>query len=50
MKKDSFQKGEIIIYKTSKNEVAFGCAAGRRNGLLDAHQISKLFVVTIDRQ
>ena len=22
MEKDSFQKGEIIIYKTSKNEVA----------------------------
>ena len=45
MKKDSFQKGEIIIYKTSKNEVALDVRLENETVWLDAHQISKLFDV-----
>ena len=45
MKKDNFTKGEIIIYKTSKNEVALDVRFEKETVWLDAHQIAKLFDV-----
>lgn len=45
MKKDNFQKGEIIIYKTSKNEVALDVRLEEETVWLDAHQIARLFDV-----
>ena len=43
MKKDSFQKGEIIIYKTSKNEVALDVRLEKDTVWLTQNQISLLF-------
>ena len=45
MKKDSFKKGKIIIYKTSKNEVDLKVRFENETVWLDAHQISNLFNV-----
>ncbi|KKR45965.1 MAG: hypothetical protein UT80_C0027G0012, partial [Parcubacteria group bacterium GW2011_GWC1_40_13] len=45
MKKDNFKKGEIIIYKTSKNEVDLKVRLEDETVWLDAHQISNLFDV-----
>lgn len=43
MKKDSFQKGEIIIYKTSKNEVVLDVRLEEETVWLSQAQISELF-------
>lgn len=43
MKKDAFQKGEIIIYKTSKNEVALDVRLEEETVWLSQAQISELF-------
>ena len=45
MKKENFKKGEIIIYKTSKNEVDLKVRFENETVWLDAHQISNLFDV-----
>lgn len=45
MKKDNFQKGKIIIYKTSKNEVALDVRLKEETVWLDAHQVAILFDV-----
>lgn len=43
MKKDSFQKGEIIIYKTSKNEVVLDVRFEKETVWLTQNQIALLF-------
>ena len=43
MKKEGFQKGEIIIYKTSKNEVVLDVRLEEETVWLSQAQISKLF-------
>ena len=43
MEKDSFQKGEIIIYKTSKNEVALDVRLENETVWLTQNKISLLF-------
>ena len=43
MKKDGFQKGEIIIYKTSKNEVALDVRFENETVWLTQVEIAKLF-------
>ena len=43
MKKDNFQKGEIIIYKTSKNEVALDVRLEKDTVWLTQNQIALLF-------
>ena len=45
MKKENFKKGEIIIYKTSKNKVDLKVRFENETVWLDAHQISNLFDV-----
>jgi len=45
MKKDNLQKGEIVIYKTSKNEVDIKVRFEKETVWLDAHQIALLFGV-----
>ena len=42
MKKDNFKKGEIIIYKTSKNEVALDVRLEKETVWLSQSQISEL--------
>jgi len=44
MKKDNFQKGEIIIYKTSKNEVSLDVRLEEETVWLNLNQLSILFV------
>ena len=43
MKKDNFQKGEIIIYKTSKNDVELKVHFENETVWLSQAQISELF-------
>ena len=43
MKKDNFQKGEIIIYKTSKNEVALDVRLEEETVWLTLDQMALLF-------
>ncbi|MEK9161217.1 MAG: virulence protein RhuM/Fic/DOC family protein [Patescibacteria group bacterium] len=43
MKKDCFQKGEIIIYKTSKNEVALDVRLEKDTVWLNLNQIARIF-------
>ena len=43
MKKNNFQKGEIIIYKTSKNEVVLDVRLEEESVWLSQSQISELF-------
>ncbi len=45
MKKKDFQKGEIIIYKTSKNEVELKVRLEQETVWLDAHQMALVFDV-----
>jgi death-on-curing family protein len=45
MKKQAFQKGEIIIYKTSKNEVELKVRLEQETVWLDAHQMALVFDV-----
>lgn len=45
MKKNNMQRGEIIIYKTSKNEVELRVRMGRETVLLTQQQVSQLFDV-----
>jgi hypothetical protein len=45
IKKDEFKKGEIIIYKTAKNEVELKVRMENETVWLDAHQVALLFGV-----
>ena len=43
MKKDNFKKGEIVIYKTSKNEVSLDVRLEEETVWLNLNQLSILF-------
>lgn len=44
-KKDDFSKGEIVIYKTAKNEVELRVRMEKETVWLDAHQMAQVFGV-----